>query len=142
MQPNYCVFCPLSCSVNRPCSRCCNMPLALLWTSAPVHFPSHTHTKTTILLISSLCALSIATARLLALFAGLLLNMAPKIAHVSLFPNSVLDVELWERFMEDPEITANCPPPVNVSPAMAASKSSGSKPSVHLSVSDQQQAVG
>ncbi len=70
------------------------------------------------------------------LLACLLVRMAPPRAYVSLFPNSVLDVDLWRRFYNDEEITADVPPPVKASPTMA-----GSTSSVSLSVSDQQQAV-
>ena len=118
------------------------MPMDLENTPALPPLPWPCAYKDKILLVTFLPTLSKATARLLTLFACLLPIMAPKRANVSMFPNSVLDVELWERFMEDSEITADCLPPVDVSPAMATSKSSGSKPLVHLSVSDQQQAVG
>ncbi|KIX95070.1 uncharacterized protein Z520_09380 [Fonsecaea multimorphosa CBS 102226] len=68
--------------------------------------------------------------------------MAPRRPYVSLFPNSILDVDLWMRFMEDEEITADCPPPVKDVLDMASTKLSSSKTSnVSLTVSDQEQAI-
>ncbi|KAK4945545.1 hypothetical protein LTR10_015164 [Elasticomyces elasticus] len=61
--------------------------------------------------------------------------MAPLRAYASLFPNTVLDVDLWKRFMEDEEITADVPPPVKESPAMA------SEESVILTGEDQEEAI-
>ncbi|OAP61437.1 hypothetical protein AYL99_03640 [Fonsecaea erecta] len=66
--------------------------------------------------------------------------MAPRRAYVSLFPNSNVDVDLWGRFMEDEEITADCPPPVKDVPDMASTKLSKSS-NVSLSASDQEQAI-
>ncbi|EXJ78731.1 hypothetical protein A1O1_09133 [Capronia coronata CBS 617.96] len=67
--------------------------------------------------------------------------MAPERAYVSLFPNSIIDVDLWKRFYNDEEITADVPPPVKASADMATSTATGSKSSVSLSVSDQEQAI-
>jgi hypothetical protein len=63
------------------------------------------------------------------------LNMAPARAYGSLSSNSVLDVDLWKRFYEDEDITADVPPPAKNPPAMAATKP------ISLSPSDTEQAV-
>lgn len=65
---------------------------------------------------------------------------APEGPYVSLFPNSILDMELWKRFMTDPEITADCPPPENTPASMATTKSS--KSPVILTAAEQQETVG
>lgn len=70
-----------------------------------------------------------------------LFNMAPRRAYVSLFQNSFLNVDLWKRFVEDEELSADIDPPVKVSLDMASAKSSGSKSSVSLTASEQEQAV-
>ncbi|KIW89734.1 uncharacterized protein Z519_09891 [Cladophialophora bantiana CBS 173.52] len=68
--------------------------------------------------------------------------MTPSRPYVSLFPNSIIDVDLWNRFVEDEEITADCPPPVKDVLDMASTKLSSSKSSsVSLTTSDQEQAV-
>ncbi|KAL2429842.1 hypothetical protein ABEF95_004184 [Exophiala dermatitidis] len=65
--------------------------------------------------------------------------MAPRRAYSSLLSNSVVDEDLWKRFDNDKEITADLPPPVKDSISMASS-AADSNPSVDLSVADQEQA--
>ncbi|OAL33323.1 hypothetical protein AYO20_07334 [Fonsecaea nubica] len=68
--------------------------------------------------------------------------MAPRRPYTSLFSNSIIDHDLWKRFMEDEGITADCPPPVKDTADMASTKSSNSKSSnVSLTASDQEQAI-
>lgn len=56
--------------------------------------------------------------------------------------NSVLDRDLWARFMENEEITADCPLPVIADLDMSSTKVSNSKPAkVTLTASDEEQAV-
>ena len=50
------------------------------------------------------------------------------------------DMELWKRFMSDPEITADCPPPDNTPVDMSNTKSS--KSAVILTAAEQIEAVG
>jgi hypothetical protein len=73
------------------------------------------------------------------LLSACLFIMAPERPYISLFPNSVLDMELWQRFMADPQITADCPPPDNSLTSMSTSKSA--KP-VILTAAEQQETVG
>ena len=63
------------------------------------------------------------------------LKMAPPRAYGSLCPNSVLDVDLWKRFYEDEDITADVPPPAKNPPAMSTTKP------ISLSPSETEQAV-
>lgn len=66
-------------------------------------------------------------------------SMAAAGAGVSLSPNSMLDMELWQRFMADPQITADCLPPDITITNMSTSKSS--KP-VIVTAAEQQETVG
>lgn len=66
--------------------------------------------------------------------------LAPERPYISLFPNSIPEMELWKRFMADPEITADCLPPDNTPASMATTKSS--KSSVILTAAEQHETVG
>jgi len=56
-------------------------------------------------------------------------------------PHEVADLDLWNRFMEDEDITADCPPPENKSLSSAANTTEAMPEDVVLTASDQEKAV-